>query len=83
MDEPGNVHLSGYTRSTNLQVTAGAIQVDGRRKATFVKLSTDFSRLLYTTHVGGSKRDDSRTGFLGAEGSWYLAGETASSHWPM
>jgi hypothetical protein len=81
-DDLGNVYLSGYTRSTDFPVTGGAFQVHGGQKAVFVKLSADFSRLRYSTYVGGTKRDDGRTGFLDERGNWYLAGETASADWP-
>jgi len=81
-DDLGNVYLSGYTRSTDFPVTGGAFQVHGGQKAVFVRLSADFSRLLYATYISGSKRDDGRTGFLDEQGNWYLAGETGSTDWP-
>ena len=81
-DDLGNVYLSGYTRSTDFPVTAGALQTHGGQKAAFVVLSADFRSLLYATYVGGTKRDDGRTGFLDERGNWYLAGETGSTDWP-
>ena len=45
-------------------------------------LSADFSRLLYATYLGGSKRDDLRASFLDAKGRWYVAGESSSADWP-
>lgn len=81
-DAQGNVYLSGYTRSTDFPVTVEAGQVHDGQKAAFVKLSADFSCLLYATYLGGTKRDDGRTGFLDDRGNWYLAGETGSPDWP-
>lgn len=63
-DVLGNVYLSGYTRSTDFPITDGALQIHGGQKAAFVKLSADFHSLLYATYIGGTKRDDGRTGFL-------------------
>lgn len=82
VDDSGNVYLSGYTRSTDFPVTTTGAKVHSEQKSVFVKLSADFSLILYATYIAGTKRDDARTSFLDQDGQWYLAGEASSTDWP-
>ncbi|MFX0194684.1 MAG: SBBP repeat-containing protein [Candidatus Hodarchaeota archaeon] len=83
-DEFGNVFLTGHTFSTNFPVTNNAYQPTNRggKETVLVKLSADFSQLIYSTYMGGSSNDDGRTSFLGSDGNWYLAGQSSSTDWP-
>ncbi len=55
VDKAGNVFFTGTTSSANFPTTPGAFQAAHRgvRDAVLVLLSADFSRLLYSTLMGG------------------------------
>jgi hypothetical protein len=82
VDNSGNIYLSGYTRSTNFPVSRTNVRVHADQKAVFVKLASDFSRIVYGRYIAGSKRDDGRASFLDSKGTWYVTGETSSTDWP-
>jgi hypothetical protein len=84
VDAEGNVYFTGTTTSTNFPVTANAWQkkLNGERDAIAVKLSADFSRLLYATYIGGNGVEYGRAATVDVEGNFYLAGETNSVDWP-
>ncbi len=84
VDRDGNVYFTGGTFSENFPVTADALQRAKNGKTDFfaVKLSGDFSRLLYSTYVGGSNHDVGRTATVDASGNFYVAGATMSNGWP-
>jgi hypothetical protein len=83
VDAHENVYISGYTRSTDFPVTVATGQVRDGQKGAVVKLSADFSQLLYSAYMNGSKRDDLRASFLDADGNWYIGGESGSVDWPV
>ena len=84
VDTSGNVFLTGNTGSSNFPTTVGAYQSknNGGQDAVLVRLSADFSQLLYSTYMGGSNDDDGRSSFLGQDGSLYVTGQTNSTNWP-
>ena len=84
MDSEGNVFVTGDTQSTNFPVTANALQAQNRGggEAFVVLLSADFSRLLYSTYLGGPANDNGRSGFLGSDGSLYVTGSSDGPGWP-
>jgi hypothetical protein len=85
VDASGNVFVTGETQSTDFPTTPNAYQLTNRgsSEAVLVRLSTDFSKLLYSTYMGGSANDNGRSGYLGADGSLYLTGATDGSGWPV
>jgi hypothetical protein len=85
VDAGGNVYISGETSSANFPVTANAYQrVKGAGKdAVLVRLSADFKSTLYATFLGGPAWDAGRSGFLGADGSLYMVGESHGSGFPV
>jgi hypothetical protein len=84
VDVSGNVFLTGQTSSTNFPVSVGAYQSINRggQDAVLLRLSADFSHLLYSTYLGGSNDDSGRSGYLDNVGNLYMTGETKSSNWP-
>ncbi len=84
VDSEGNVFVTGDTQSTNFPVTANALQTQNRGggEAFVVLLSADFSRLLYSTYLGGLANDNGRSGFLGSDGSLYVTGSSDGPGWP-
>lgn len=82
VDGGSNVYLTGRTASRNFPLTYDAIQStykDGGRSwwegdGYFVKLSPDFSKLLYSTYIGGSGGDAGRAAAVDSNGNFYLGG---------
>jgi len=85
IDTLGNVYLTGATESTDFPTSANAYQAvkRGSRDAVVIRLSSDFSQVLYGSYMGGSGRDGARAGTLGDDGSLYLGGVTDSGDWPL
>jgi len=84
-DASGNVFFVGETSSKDFPITPSAQQTrfGGGRDAIVVRLSADFSRLLYSTFMGGPAVDNGRSAFLGADGSLYLTGASNGAGWPV
>jgi hypothetical protein len=85
MDAAGNVHFAGHTTSTDLPETSAAAQPShgGRHDGYAVKLSSDGSRLLYVTYVGGSGNEfPEHRPYICSDGSMLLPGVTASVDFP-
>ena len=84
VDRFGNVFLSGVTSSSDFPVTSGAYQAvfGGDHDAVLVRLSADFSHLIYSTYMGKTGYDNGRSGFLGDDGALYITGATNGSDWP-
>jgi beta-propeller repeat-containing protein len=84
LDHFGAAYITGSTESLNLPITAGAPQstFGGLTDAFAAKLSHDGSALVYSTYLGGSGVDISR-GIDVRGGIAYVAGETASSNFPI
>jgi len=84
-DASGNVFFVGETSSPDFPVTSNAYQdtYGGNRDAVVVRLSSDFSRLLYSTFMGGHAFDNGRSAYLGKDGSLYLTGAADGAGWPV
>ena len=85
VDSAGNVFFVGTTNSTDFPTTPDAFQVahGGDRDAVVVLLSADFSRLLYSTYMGGKAFDTGRSACLGPQGDLYVTGATNGPGWPV
>lgn len=85
VDASGNVFVTGETQSTDFPVTPNAYQSGSRgsSEAVLVRLSADFSKLLYCTYMGGGANDNGRSGYLGADGSLLLTGSADGPGWPV
>ncbi|MGI8549325.1 MAG: SBBP repeat-containing protein, partial [Dehalococcoidia bacterium] len=94
LDTSGNAYLIGETSSTNFPTCPGsdprcasagtALQTAlGPQGDVFVaKLNADGSRLLYSTLLGGSGRNDGLHIAVDAGGGAYIVGETTSTDFP-
>lgn len=84
-DAAGNVYFCGGTVSDNLPVTAGAYQATFRGVEDFmaVKMSADLSQVLYCSYIGSSVYDEGRVCWADANGTFYMAGESAGTNWPV
>ena len=85
LDAPGNIYVTGYTRSTNFP-TANSLQASnagGFADAFVLKLSGDGSALVYSTYLGGSDDDRAYSIAVDAQGNAYIAGATRSRNFPV
>lgn len=85
LDRAGNVYFTGSTFSQDFPVTRGSQQPskNGPADAFVVKLSADFSKLLYSSYLGGTEVDACRAVAVDGNGNLYVGGETTSSDWPI
>jgi beta-propeller repeat-containing protein len=84
VDTHGDVFIVGNTASGDFPTTRDALQAAHKGSTDFfaVKLSSDFSHLLYSTYCGGSNEDNGRSAHVDASGNMYMAGMTKSTDWP-
>jgi hypothetical protein len=84
VDASGNAFVTGYTSSTNFDITSGAYQTTrgAFNDAYITKLNATGTSLVYSTFLGG---DNSDTGYgiaVDASGNAYVTGETVSTDFP-
>ncbi len=85
VDGRGDVYVAGHTRSADFPVSPGAPQSEPAAKSDcFVaKLSSDGSRLVYSTYLGGRENEFAEhRPWLGADGTLLLTGVTSSPDFP-
>lgn len=79
------VYVTGVTNMRDFPTTSGAYQAayqGGGTDAFALKLSPDFTRLLYSTRLGGSKYDAGNAVVVDAAGCAYVTGWTESANFP-
>ena len=86
IDDLGNAYIAGRTLSTNFPtVNAYNTTSDGNSSTWDVfllKLNNPGNALLYSTYLGGSGQDSSRTVVLDGVGNAYMTGYTTSTDFP-
>lgn len=84
VDEADNVYVAGATSSTELPVTAGAVQesLSGGLDGFLVKLGPS-GDIEYLTYLGGSGREAVRDVTVAQDGSAVVVGETSSADFPV
>jgi hypothetical protein len=85
VDANGYVYLTGETNSTDFPTTPGAVQGDyrGQTSNAFVtKLDPSGTSLVYSTFLGGERRDRGNAIAVDAAGNAYIAGRTNSMSFP-
>jgi hypothetical protein len=85
IDPSGNAYVTGYTNSTNYDVTSGAFQTtNGGGFDVFVtKLNSAGTALVYSTYVGGSASDYGNVIAIDASGNAYVTGYTNSTDYDV
>jgi hypothetical protein len=83
VDSSANAYVTGLTYSTNLPVTASALQrsYSGAGDAFFAKFNTDaagVASLVYSTYVGGNGLDQANAVAVDAAGNAYITGLSKS-----
>ncbi|MGC9197115.1 MAG: SBBP repeat-containing protein, partial [Syntrophobacteraceae bacterium] len=86
IDDSGNAYVTGNTYSTDFPVTAGCFQ--GQIKSTegnaFVtEIAPGGSGLVYSTFLGGSRRDNGSSIAVDSSGNAYITGQTCSMDFPV
>jgi hypothetical protein len=85
VEESGNFHIAGHTRSSDFPITSGAPQTrhGGKSDCYFAGFSSDARRLLYATYLGGRENEFAEHRLLlPSDGSIFLTGVTASADFP-
>lgn len=82
IDTSGNVYITGYTKSTNYDTTAGSFQTiyAGLRDVLVTKLNNTGTALIYSTYIGGSNNDVGNAIALDASNNTYITGYTTSTN---
>jgi hypothetical protein len=92
VDADGNAYVTGYTRSNNFPITAGAFQTTfadpaGSGNVFVTKINPTGTALVYSTYLGGSSDElFSAAGngiALDSSGSAYVTGSTRSADFPI
>jgi hypothetical protein len=83
VDSSGNAYVTGRTLSNNFP-TANPFQAafGGSEDAFVTKLDSTGSGLVYSTYLGGTASDDSRSIAVDASGNAYVTGLTTSTDFP-
>jgi hypothetical protein len=85
VDGSGNAYVTGYTESTNYDVTPGAFQTTyaGNGDVFVTKLNANGSGLVYSTYIGGSNYEEGRGIVLDGSGNAYVTGRTNSTDYDV
>jgi len=85
VDGSGNAYVTGYTTSTDYDVTPGAFQTtNGGYFDVFVtKLNAAGTALVYSTYIGGSGDDEGYGIAVDGSGDAYVTGLTGSTNYPV
>jgi hypothetical protein len=81
IDSSGNAYVTGFTKSTDFNTTAGVVQTkqNGTQNAFVFKLNSTGTTLTYSTYLGGSQSETGRGIALDAAGNAYVTGQTDST----
>jgi hypothetical protein len=85
VDGSGNAYVTGYTRSTNYDVTPGAFQTtkEGGRDVFVTKLNATGTALVYSTYIGGSGDERGNAIAVDGSGNAYVTGWTISTDYDV
>ncbi|HRP60379.1 MAG TPA: SBBP repeat-containing protein, partial [Vicingus sp.] len=86
LDASGNAYVTGYTSSSDYDVTLGGFQTTyggGLYDVFVTKLNATGTDLLYSTYIGGSSSDLGRSIALDASGNAYITGYTSSTNFDI
>jgi len=85
VDSAGNAYITGFTLSANFPTTSGAVQTgSGGADDLFIsKLNPAGAALVYSTYIGGERRDEGFAIAVDSSGSAYVTGKTQSANFPV
>jgi hypothetical protein len=85
VDGSGNAYVTGYTESTNYDVTPGAFQTTrgGGRDVFVTKLNATGTALVYSTYIGGGRDDYGNAIAVDGSGNAYVTGSTWSTDYDV
>ena len=85
VDGSGNAYVTGWTNSTDYDVTPGAFQTtnEGGGDVFITKLNASGSGLVYSTYIGGSSGDDGFGIAVDGSGNAYVTGWTMSTDYDV
>jgi len=85
IDGSGNAYITGYTQSTDYDVTSGAFQTTngGYIDGFVTKLNSDGTALLYSTYIGGNIHDYCGGIAIDDSGNAYITGHTGSTNFTI
>jgi hypothetical protein len=85
VDGSGNAYVTGYTKSTDYDVTPGAFQTTkgGYRDVFVTKLNETGTALVYSTYIGGSGGDEGYGIAVDGSGNAYVTGYTWSTDYDV
>jgi hypothetical protein len=85
VDGSGNAYVTGFTGSTDYDVTPGAFQTTkGGYEDVFVtKLNATGTALVYSTYIGGDAEDRGYAIAVDGSGNAYVTGYTSSTNYPV
>jgi hypothetical protein len=81
IDDTGNAYITGYTASTDYDITSGAFQTtNGGLSDVFVtQLNSTGTGLIYSTYIGGSGFEEGYGIAIDGSGNAYITGYTYST----
>jgi hypothetical protein len=85
IDASNNVYVTGYTTSSNFDITSGAYQtsLQGGSDAFVTKLNANGTALIYSTYLGGSASDGASAITIDTSGNAYVTGGTSSTDYDI
>ncbi len=83
VDKSGSAYVAGWTQSLNFPQVNAVGPVRGGTDAFVAKLSTDGTKLIYATYLGGFARDVANGVAVDSSGAAYVTGETRSDNFPV
>jgi uncharacterized protein (AIM24 family) len=85
IDASGNAYITGYTYSTNYDITPGAFQTafGGVLDVVVTKLNSTGTALMYSTYIGGSGNDGGLDIAIDGYGNAYISGQTTSTNYDI
>ncbi|MCS7027672.1 MAG: SBBP repeat-containing protein [Bacteroidia bacterium] len=85
VNSAGELYLTGWTSSTNYDITPGAYQNTnaGGRDVVVTKLNSAGNTLIYSTYIGGSNWEEGEDISVDASGTAYITGYTYSTNYDV
>lgn len=85
IDDKGSAYVTGSTNSTDFPVTSRAFQkmLRGNSNAFITKFNPSGTKLVFSTYLGGSRRDGGLGIAVDKNENIYVTGQTSSNNFPI